>query len=924
MGAPCGHLFLKKLAMPLIGAMVMAIGCASDARAVGATVPFTTYEAENGVLAGGATTIAQSGPPTSSFTSPALEASGRAYVKLDATGESVTWTNNGSTSWNGINVRYSIPDSATGGGLSSTIDLYVNGVLRQAIPVSSAQTWLYDGSGVNGTDQNPAVGNPHLFYDEVHVQIQGAAVAPGSTIALKKDGANSAAFYYIDLVDLETLPAPLTQPANSLSITDYGAVANNSAIDSFTPMQNCINAAIAQGKVVWVPAGKFYLNDRRALKNPTAVTIQGAGMWYSTLYHVLPIPSPGPNGAAFDGASTTVKNLCIDATCTGPNADGGLAGGFNLRGTNWLIDSVWIQHVGGVWASGTNGTIQNCRISNTWGDGINLNNLNDGVGVNLVAQNNFIRTTGDDCLALNSVAYNGTTTYTEMTGCKLLNNTGIAPWWANCLRVAGGQNVTVSGNYLADGVRNRGMMVAVFGANGNSLDGGVISNNTIVRGGGNASNAAYPAVTIGTPPASNYAKDVTFSGNTILNSYFNPIQVVGGTNIVLENNLVNGASLNTLANPAGILVPSATIGGTVFNKNTVQNMPAGKPAFTNNASHQNFSVGGFGNVTFTPAGALPAPWSTSDVGSVGVGGGASFDGDSFAVVGSGSDIWGTADAFRYVSQTIFGDCEIRAYVQSVQATDPWTKAGVMMRESLAANSPHASVVVTPGNGISFQWRSTAGAASSMSTAAGLKAPYWVKISRSGNNFTGSYSTDGATWTSLGTQTIAMATTFNIGLATTSHQNAQLASALIEGVTTAPIERKVSLLATVNNLWVSAGSTGTSSLIANVATPGTAESFQIVDASGTFGTGCVALRSYANNLYVTVQSDGTLKAASSTIGAAQAFYWYGRGFDAAHGGGVSLQSVSNGKWVTAENSGTSPLNANRTSAGSWETFTTKIW
>ena len=62
--------------------------------------------------------------------------------------------------------------------------------------------------------------------------------------------------------------------------------------------------------------------------------------------------------------------------------------------------------------------------------------------------------------------------------------------------------------------------------------------------------------------------------------------------------------------------------------------------------------------------ALPAPWSSADIGAVGVVGSADYSGGRFTATGSGVDIWGTADAFRYVYQSLTGDGEIVPAVKS--------------------------------------------------------------------------------------------------------------------------------------------------------------------------------------------------------------------------------------------------------------------
>jgi regulation of enolase protein 1 (concanavalin A-like superfamily) len=183
---------------------------------------------------------------------------------------------------------------------------------------------------------------------------------------------------------------------------------------------------------------------------------------------------------------------------------------------------------------------------------------------------------------------------------------------------------------------------------------------------------------------------------------------------------------------------------------------------------------------------LPSPWSTADIGSVGAAGLASYANSAFDIVGSGVDIWGTSDEFRYVYQSSSGDCSIVARVNRVQNTDGWAKAGVMIREGTGANSMHASVFVTPGSGISFQRRTSTGGTSVSTTQAGLAAPYWVRLTRTGNSFAAYYSSNGSTWTQLGaSQTINMASGARIGLAVTSHNDGILCTGNFSNVTATP-------------------------------------------------------------------------------------------------------------------------------------------
>ncbi len=192
--------------------------------------------------------------------------------------------------------------------------------------------------------------------------------------------------------------------------------------------------------------------------------------------------------------------------------------------------------------------------------------------------------------------------------------------------------------------------------------------------------------------------------------------------------------------------------------------------------------------TVTTLGPPPvsSPWSDQDIGSTGSAGSATYLNGTFTVKGSGADIWNTADAFHFVYQPLSGNAEIIARVVSVQNTDPWAKAGVMIRDGTSSNAKHAMMVVTPGNGVSFQQRTTAGGSSTDTTSGGKTAPYWVRLARSSSTFTAYYSSNGTSWTQIGTSTISMSTTVQFGLAVTAHNNSALCTAVIDNVSVGPV------------------------------------------------------------------------------------------------------------------------------------------
>ncbi len=170
---------------------------------------------------------------------------------------------------------------------------------------------------------------------------------------------------------------------------------------------------------------------------------------------------------------------------------------------------------------------------------------------------------------------------------------------------------------------------------------------------------------------------------------------------------------------------------------------------------------------------------------VGAAGSASYTNGTFTIDGSGADIWGTADGFNYLYQTASGDCDIKARVVSVGNTAAGAKAGVIIRETLNANSAHASMLITSGSGAAFIRRTSTGGTSAITSTTSITAPYWVRVQRSGSTFTTSISSNGTSWTTVGSATISMGTSVYIGLGVTSQSDGTLNESTVDNVTATP-------------------------------------------------------------------------------------------------------------------------------------------
>ena len=383
----------------LFAFVVLSIVSTHSAQAFsGAVVPWTTYEAENMTNSGGALLGPQYGPNVA-----ASESSGRKCIDLTGTGQYVEFTNQAAA--NAIVVRYCVPDTSSGVGTNYTISLYTNGIFVQKLPVTSKYSWLYGGYPFSNT---PGNGSPRNYFDEV--RLNGLTINAGDTVSIQENADDTAAYYVIDLVDLENVAAPLTQPVNSLDVTGAPYNADTNGVnDSTAALQHCINAAYSAGETVWMPTGTYLITGTIYLYNNT--TIQGAGMWYTTLrgnpslYNTwfstrrITFYGEGSNINLSDFAIVGCLNYRYDN-----EANDGLGGAY---GTGSTISRVWVEHTKtGAWLVNSSGLVVNgCRFRNTTADGINL-----CVGMRgTIVTNCTTRGTGDDCFPIWPATYTGAT-----------------------------------------------------------------------------------------------------------------------------------------------------------------------------------------------------------------------------------------------------------------------------------------------------------------------------------------------------------------------------------------------------------------------------------------------------------------------------------------------------------------------------------
>ncbi|NLU51317.1 MAG: hypothetical protein GXX10_00380, partial [Clostridiaceae bacterium] len=514
----------------------------------GATLPYITYEAEdadtNGTVLG----------PSREYYTFASESSGRKAVRLQNPTDYIEFEL--AEDANAFVIRYVIPDAPQGGGTTQTVGLYKDGQKIQDVELSSKHSWVY---GSYPWTNNPADGKPHRYYEEVRILLDNTIDA-GSKIRLQKN--NGAEYCVIDLIDAEYVEAPYEMPQGFLSITDFGAVPND-GLDDTAAMNNCIAAARAQGKGVWIPAGTFsFLNGSRGVQGVDDtrivilgnVTIKGAGVWHSIL--------EGPfAGFMVKGSNVEFYDFTIQAEeVTREDAHGvtGVESDYNTLGMkNLTVQNIWFNHTKtGLWLHNMDSAhIVGNRVRNTYADGLHLSK---GTTNSVIEQNN-VRYSGDDGIALWSQEYadvNNTVRF----------NTVELPWLANNISVYGGENNRIQDNIIRDTIAFGGGINISSNFNPMPFTGSVIvERNNLIRAGGHEYNFNVDYGAIRIDATEDIGADVIFSNNNIYDSSYQGISIHGpGTvsKLVFENNVIDGTGtwgINGVSGSKGNAVFANTI-----------------------------------------------------------------------------------------------------------------------------------------------------------------------------------------------------------------------------------------------------------------------------------------------------------------------------------------------------------------------------
>ncbi|WP_327592737.1 discoidin domain-containing protein [Streptomyces chartreusis] len=524
--------------MPTAMTVALAAGLltatAPTARAAaGATLPFTSVEAESAT-----TTGTKIGPDQTQGTL-ASEASGRRAVRLNS-GQRVEFT--APRAANALNVAYSVPD-----GQSGSLNVYVNGTkLAKTIAVTSKYSYV-DTGWIAGA-------RTHHFYDNARLLL-GQNVQPGDKVALEATNAQVT----VDVADFEQVAGAASQPAGSVSVTSKGADPSGQG-DSTQAFRDAI--ASAQGGVVWIPPGEYRLTS--SLSGVQNVTLQGAGSWHSVVRSSRFIDQSSSSGGVH------IKDFAVIGEVTervDSNPDNFVNGSL---GPNSSVSGMWLQHLKvGLWLMGNNDNlvVENNRFLDMTADGLNLNGNARGVKV----RGNFLRNQGDDALAMWSLNAPDVSSSFE-------NNTITQPNLANGIAIYGGTDITVRNNLISD-TNALGSGIAIsnqkFMDPFHPLSGTItVDGNTLVRTGAMNPNWNHPmgALRVDSYDSAIEAQ-VKITNTTITDSPYSAFEFVsgGGRGLAAKNVTVDGA---TVRNTGTVVVQAETQGAATFRNVTATGVGA--------------------------------------------------------------------------------------------------------------------------------------------------------------------------------------------------------------------------------------------------------------------------------------------------------------------------------------------------------------
>lgn len=512
----------------------------------GAQVPYKRYDTEHATYGGGAQLKTA---PTFIQSLTASEASGQAYIALPSNGSYAQWTIRANEGGAGVTMRFTMPDSANGMGLTGGLDVFVNGARAQAVPLTSYYNYQYFNPGGGHPADTPAGGNPLFRFDEVHWKLS-TALQPGDVIRIVKANGDNLE-YGVDFLEIEPVPAALARPGNSVSVTDFGAIANDGN-DDLASFNAAVTAAVTNNQTLYIPAGTFHLGNMWVIGSVANkinnITIRGAGMWHTNIQFTNPNVAGG--GISFRVAGQLdFGHLYMNSMLRSRYYEGAIYKGFmDNFGKNSKVHNVWVEHFEcGFWVGDYAHTpaiiadgliIENSRIRNNLADGVNFA---QGTS-NSTVRNSNIRNNGDDGLAVWTSNVNAAPAGVNNV---FTYNTIEFNWRAAGIAFFGGSGHKASYNLIVDGIGSSGFrMNTVFpGYHFQNNTGIEFTNSTIIRGGTSLDTWGGERGAIDLEASSDPIRNVTISNIDIYDTQRSAVQMGysgGFQNVVFNNINING------------------------------------------------------------------------------------------------------------------------------------------------------------------------------------------------------------------------------------------------------------------------------------------------------------------------------------------------------------------------------------------------
>ena len=554
-----------------------------NASQYGAKLGYTTYEAEQSELKNG---VVKNASSSEAERATAREASGQAYVDLP-TNASVSFIAQADA--NAVTIRYTVPD-----GESGKVEVKVNNTVIGTLDLSSKSNWQYldnykyHPDGDVKVHDTPAADRLARFqFDEVSQLFKEANIKVGDKVTITNIDSTPVG---IDLVDLEKAPDAIRQPENSVSITDFGAVANDGS-DDYQAFIAAIESAKASKKSVYIPEGQFDFSRPISLYVPDGIKITGAGQWHTKLHFLNTEAAKyddkgyasGGGGISFEPGSKDIDlgNLSMDSNLNSRHDEKANYKGISgTLGTGSSIHDIKIEHFeAGVWIGDysknkplnyTDGlTISNATIRNNFADGVNFA---QGTSNSTVINSN-IRGNGDDGLATWSSHHENTNAHVAENN-HFLNNTVELGWRAAGIGIFGGKGHEVANNLIKDNANWGGVRLNTVFKNSHNFDfndtGISVHDNLLVNNGTNADTYGRVKGSIDLEEGRDYAtpekdilgelNNIKIENNTIVNNLSdqeitktrnhkegNIPEPVNETTLTIENNHSLSVAENTSA-----------------------------------------------------------------------------------------------------------------------------------------------------------------------------------------------------------------------------------------------------------------------------------------------------------------------------------------------------------------------------------------